>query len=467
MDFWDYEIWELILQIGFLLVLLLAANIMRRKIPFLKKSLLPSAVIAGILALIIKSTGLFDAGFVDNSVMEAITYHTLGFGFIAIALKTNKGKLSKERNIDIFNSGLLVVGTYLLQAVAGLAITLVLSYTVMPGLFKASGLLLPLGYGQGSGQALNFGKIYDGLGFEGGATFGLSLAAAGFLFACIGGVIYLNILVRKGKLKRPGDTQGHFIMSEEIETPNEIPLAESVDKFTIQVALVVLVYVITYLFMFGITELINRGFLGNFGTNTLRPLVWGFNFLLGTIFAVIAKQVMKKLQKHNIMTRIYANNFMLNRIGGFMFDVMIIAGICAIDIRQLNELWIPFAILCVAGGILTFYYVAYTCKKIFPKYPLEATLSMYGMLTGTASTGMVLLREADPNFDTPAANNLVMQSIYAIIFGFPMLLLLGYAPQGDTESIITLAAVFLLFIVMNILLFRKFIFRKKAAIYDK
>ncbi len=31
---------------------------------------------------------------------------------------------------------------------------------------------------------------------------------------------------------------------------------------------------------------------------------------------------------------------------------------------------------------------------------------MFGMLTGTASRGMILLREIDPNYETPAANNL-------------------------------------------------------------
>lgn len=462
MNFWDYNNWKFILQLGFLLTLLLVANILRRKISFLKKSLLPSAVIAGFLALFFKSFDFLDRGFIDNNIMEVITYHTLGLGFISIALKTTKEKLSKERNTAIFNSGLLVVGTYLLQAVAGLALTLLLSYTLFPDLFGASGLLLPLGFGQGSGQAYNFGHIYEGLGFAGGGTFGLSIAAAGFLFACIGGVIYLNILVKKGKIKRQSE-QRHYLMSEEIETPNEIPLAESVDKFTIQIALVILVYIITYLFMYGITELINAGYLGNFGTNTLRPLIWGFNFLLGTIFAVLAKKVMKKLQKYNLMTRIYANNFMLNRIGGFMFDLMIIAGICAIDIKQLNYLWIPFGLLCVMGGIITFIYVSFVCKKLFPEYPIQATLSMYGMLTGTASTGMVLLREIDPNFDTPAANNLVMQNFYAIIFGFPMLLLLGFAPQGSNETFLTLGAITLLFILMNLLLFRKFLKRKKPS----
>ena len=97
------------------------------------------------------------------------------------------------------------------------------------------------------------------------------------------------------------------------------------------------------------------------------------------------------------------------------------------------------------------------------------------MLTGTASTGVILLREIDPLFQTPAANNLVYQQLWAIVFGFPMLLLLGYAPIGLTADPattnltnvwITLAALAGLFVVMNLILFRRQLFgknKKKTA----
>ena len=49
------------------------------------------------------------------------------------------------------------------------------------------------------------------------------------------------------------------------------------------------------------------------------------------------------------------------------------------------------------------------------------------MLTGTASTGMILLREIDPNFETLAAQNLVLQQLPAVVFGAPLLLIVGFA----------------------------------------
>jgi ESS family glutamate:Na+ symporter len=53
---------------------------------------------------------------------------------------------------------------------------------------------------------------------------------------------------------------------------------------------------------------------------------------------------------------------------------------------------------------------------------------MFGMSTGTISSGILLVREIDPMFKTPAANNLVTGSGMAIVFGAPMLPLISVAP---------------------------------------
>lgn len=460
MNLWDDSVWQILIQVGILSVTLLLANTIRRKVKFIKNSLLPTTVIGGLILLLLKLIPSFNS-LIDKNFMEALTFHTLGLGFISMSLKTSEGKKDNNKLV-IVDTGILTVNGYLVQGIVGLGITLLLSVTILPDLFSASGLLLPLGYGQGPGQALNFGKVYESNGFVGGASFGLTIAAVGFLFACIGGVIYLNILNRKGKLVRQnvGDDDGYISM-QEVSSPNEIPLTESIDKFSMQMAIVLSVYFISYLVMKLLSDL-SVNYLGNFGVNTLRPLIWGFNFLFGVIFAVLAKKIMAGLKKAKIMTRQYPNNFLLNRISGFMFDIMIISGICAIEIDDLGSLFIPLAIICLVGGMVTIWYVRFVCNRIYPEYPNEAFFSMFGMLTGTASTGMILLREIDPKFETPAANNLVFQSIPAMAFGFPLLLLVPMADDSKLWAVIVLLIIIVMFGVYNVVLFRKFIFKKKA-----
>ena len=83
---------------------------------------------------------------------------------------------------------------------------------------------------------------------------------------------------------------------------------------------------------------------------------------------------------------------------------------------------------------------------------------MFGMLCGTASTGIILLREVDPDFNSPVADNLVYQNFPAIIFGFPLMLLATIAP---TKPMLTMAILIIFFLVINIILFRSKIFRPK------
>lgn len=462
LNLWDYSIWSLVLQMGILLILILIGNSIRRKIPLFKKSLIPTSVFAGFLALGLKYLlNAMDIDILQESTMEALTYHALALGYIAMALKTGATEHSKKQKIQIFDTSTITIGGYVIQGIVGAIITMTLYYTVMPNLFPASGVLLPMGFGQGTGPALNFGRIYEGLGFEGGTSFGLSIAAVGFLFACIGGVIYSNILLKKGLVQKRTDADKVLTSVEEIDSPNEIPIGESVDKFTIQLAFVFLAYVLTYLFMLGVQKFINTGALGDFGVTMVLPVVFGFNFLFGTVFAVIVKKVLSALRKAKIMNRDYSNNFMLNRISGVMFDIMIVAGVCAIEVQALNQLWVPLILVCFIGGFVTFYYIKIVCHRLFPEFAVQQTLMMYGTLTGTASTGMILLREIDPEFKTPCANLLIWHVLPATAIGLPMLLVIGYAPKGMTELWISLGILFTYFICVLLWQFRSSVFKKR------
>ena len=140
---------------------------------------------------------------------------------------------------------------------------------------------------------------------------------------------------------------------------------------------------------------------------------------------------------------------------------MIVAGTAAISFENLRSMWLPLVLVCAIGAIVTFRFVLRCCKHLYPGYEYEGFFSMFGMLTGTASNGMILLREVDPKFETPAANNLVLQTLPAIVFGFPILLLLGFAPQSMKNTYITLGLLIVIFAAFYLFIFRKKIFKSK------
>ena len=458
-NFWDYDIWGWMLLLGVLLGSLLVGNILKKGIPWLQRSLIPTSVLGGAILLVVAAIYKASAGDVmfDTAIfngngtrnLEIITYHTLALGFIASAFKTTGGKITKQRSAEIFNTGITTVSTYLIQGIVGFGITLIAVALVMKDFFPAAGVILPFGYGQGTGQALNYGSIYEtDYGFAGGKSFGLTIAALGFLSASIGGVIHLNVMKKRGKLVISNRSDGS-LYTEQIDSDGEIPMQESIDKMTVQMSLIVVAYVVAYLIMFSLGSL----FPG------MKSVIYGFNFLLGVLSATLIKVLLNFLSKKNIVKKKYTNNFLMTRVSNFFFDIMVVSGVAAIRLDILESYWGIILILGVVGAVITYVYNRIVAKTLFGDYAEEQFLMMYGMLTGTASTGIILLREIDGDFKTPASDNMIYQNFPAIVFGFPMMFLAILAP---TAPILTISIFVVFFAILNVILFRGKIFKRKG-----
>ena len=122
-NFWDFSSWGFFNLIAVLLGSLLVAQMLKRSIPALEASLIPTSVLGGGVLLVISAvfkavTGveMFDTEFFGGrgtAYLEMLTYHMLALGFTASALKSSGGKMSKERSVEIFNTGVTTVATYL------------------------------------------------------------------------------------------------------------------------------------------------------------------------------------------------------------------------------------------------------------------------------------------------------------------------------------------------------------------
>ena len=455
-NFWDSSVWGPFNLLAMLLCALLAASLIKKNIKILRDSLIPTSVLGGAILLLISAVyklifgiNMFNTNFYGgngSNILEIITYHTLALGFIASTFTDSKNTLNKERQVEIFNTGLTTVSSYLIQAILGMSFTMLLSKFIK-NIFPVSGVLLCFGFGQGTGQALNYGNIYETqFGFYGGKSFGLTIAAFGFICASFGGVFYLSYLRRSGKVDAV--IKRNATIKNTNTEDDSIPVFESMDTLSVQLAFVMGAYLLTFLSM---------TLLGNLLPG-LKAVIYGFNFLLGVVAATVTKSVIHKLYDKKILKKKYINTFLMTRIRNFFFDIMVVAGISAIQLNILgNYLWI-LIVLGILGLIGTYIYNHLVARVLFKNYSQEQFLAMFGMLTGTASTGIILLREVDPDFNSPVADNLVYQNFPAIIFGFPLMLLATMAP---TEPVLTLGILIAFFMVLNIILFRKQIFKRK------
>ena len=448
-------VWKLVLQVGLLLLFLLIGNGLRNMIPFLKKSLIPSSLLGGLLLLLL-NIGLkfLDITLIDKSIMQVVTYHGLAIGFIAMTLKTAKTK-NKVGKIKMFENGIMTGGAYMLQAFVGLLVTIIFFLCSKDGnnpIYYGLGLLLPLGYGQGPGNALtwdiNFTEISDL--FTGNGSVGLTIASVGFIVASLFGVLYINIYKRRGGIViRAQKHEERSVL--DFEDANEIPDSESIDKFSVQLGFVFLGYAISFAIM------VILGAISDF-TNSIA---WGFNFIWGVISATLIKFVLNTLEKKKVIKQKYINNYQMDRISGFSFDIMIVAGVAAIEIDDVKRYIWPVVILCGIGALITYIYIRKVSKHCFKGYEHEMFVTNFGTVTGTASNGMILLKEIDPNYETPASNLFVLSQFPAMITVAPLLLLLAFASKSLTNAIIACAIFFVLWVVYTLFLFRTKIFKRK------
>lgn len=441
--------WNAIIQFGYIAAVILIAMALRQTVKPIRKTMLPVAVLGGFILLIAKQCGIID---LDEELLSALTYHGIALGFIAMSLRTPMQRDAGDERKVGFRSGAVIVSTYMIQGVTGLIITIGLALTVMPNMFRAAGLLLPMGFGQGPGQANNIGASYQTLGFEGGHSFGLAIAAAGYIVACLIGVIILNVLRKRGDIS-VDDEGSHGELSEDyFHGSASSDISESIDKLSVQLAMVIIVYLVTYAATAGLTGGIAKLSEGLAGT--VNTLLWGFNFIIGSALAILLRVILEKLRKKGAIKRRYQDNYLLNRLSGAFFDIMIVAGIGCIDVEDIRGLVLPFVLLVAAGTIVTWFHLRWVCKAVYGDYYYEGLISMYGMLTGTISSGVLLLREIDPQLETPAANNLVVGSSFGILLGAPVLILVGLAAKGPAMCFLTLglAAVYLL--ILDLLIFK-------------
>ena len=462
---WDFTlanysaVWAFLVQLGLLLLFLMLGNLLRRTIAVFRKCLIPSALLGGALLLVVNIIAKqFGFVIVDNRLMQVITYHCLAIGFAAMTLKTEKSA-HKTNRAQILEFGALQGGTYMLQAFVGLGITLILFLLTRYGdevISYICGLILPLAFGQGPGNALswdiNFTNTPAAM-FAGNGSFGLSLASIGFVVASVVGVLHINISKKRGGLSVRAERPTDKIVDQSNPDGDEVPDNESVDKFTLQVGFVALAYAIAFGFMCLL------GILSDF-TNSIA---WGFNFLWASLAAMLIKAIVKRLRRHNVMHRSYINNYQMDRISGFSFDLMIVAGVAAIEINDIKYYIVPIVILSLVGTVITYFYIRTVSKECFKGFEHEFFLMSFGTLTGTASNGMILMKEVDPGLRTPTSSLYILSNFPAMVMIAPLLFLLGFAGKSPTNAIIACAVFFVLWIAYTVYLFRRRIFRKRYA----
>lgn len=427
------------LDFAWLGALLLAGFFMRFKVPFFQRYLIPANLLAGILGLMIGMNGF---GFIDltSERLGVYVYHLLALLFIGLSLRATQ----KNIGLSSVKTGMIFIITYLVQGIIGLLIAFALIATVQPDLFAGIGMLPPLAFGMNPGIAYTIGQNWESFGFENGGIVGLTFAAAGFLAAYTTGVYFVKRGIQKGKAKliQPDDTQFHIPDIEQDLSAGKITTSPGVlESLSFHIGLIGGTYLLTYLFLIAGEALLTYA-----GAANEASTLWSFHFIFA---AIIALGVRKVIDFSGVSS--YVDDITMTRISNFFMDLMITASVAAISLTVIGAYWLPLLLISLSVVIATWWTLEKLVGSLFPDFTLERFAAIYGNMTGTLQSGLLLLRILDEKMETPVSYNLVYGSGLALVLGFPLLLLIN-APVHYFSSITAGFGIVLMVMALYLLL---------------
>ncbi len=429
--------WKIVIDAGIISAALLVATFLRTKVRFLQRFMVPNSLTAGFLLLPVYNYLMPALGY-SNHRLGDLVYHLLSISFVAMTLRSKPAKLDGEARGSVRAMATAIISQYALQAFIGLILTWVLIKTVVPGLNPAFGLTLPLGFAMGPGQAYAIGKGWEPMGFDGAGTVGLTMAALGYLWACIVGVALVNVGVRKGYLpKTTMDALSDKAMltgiipdgsAKPVGSRNTTDL-EAIDPMSLHLAAVAFTYLLSFLLLTGLTWLL--GFAGKAGRD-LAVNLWGINFIFSALTAMIVRLVIDKLKIGRIL-----DNDSLSRISGISVDYMVTGSLAAISLVFVGRYWLPLLVVSTIGGLIITFTVPWLCSRIFKDHRYERMIMIYGVSTGTLSTGLALLRILDPEFKTRVSNDYMLSAGLTFALMIPFILSINLpAKAGMSGSMV-------------------------------
>ncbi len=423
---------DLFLSLGVLSGLMLLGVLLRALFPPFQKWFIPSCIVGGIIGFILMNTGVINLPF---SLFEQITFHLFNMSFISITLASTRKADTGTKKDKTFYGGVYISLLFALlisvQAILGGLLGFAFSGT---GFNPFNGALVAHGMAQGPGQALAVGGAFEAFGIPLSKNLGLFYAAVGYLSAIFVGIPLGKLIIRKRAARKAVEDKelltGILNRETDISVGRQTVSHANIDTLTVHIALTLFTYWLSYLFVLA---------LGTVTSEAVAASMYSVLFVFGIAFANIVKFVLRLIKKDNLVDRKIQNS-----ITGLFLDFLMIACFMAVSLTALDSVLIP-AIVVSASSIAVSAFVCYFFMSRTGSLVVERFMAIFGIVTGTAVTGVLLLRVVDPQFETPVAGELVWFNIFNVITG----LVVSFAPFAPSMGIwVWLGILFVNLVVM-------------------
>ncbi|MBF9016460.1 MULTISPECIES: sodium:glutamate symporter [unclassified Oceanispirochaeta] len=425
--------WTFLIDLGIISIALLLGTLIRSKVSFFQKYLIPNSLTAGFILLIFYNWIGPLWGWTTVS-LENMVFHFLNISFISMILRI--GKKVKSDKKAVLSMATSLVAQYGLQCFVGTILTLIMIHTIFPSLFPGFGLFATLGFSLGPGQAFAIGSGWEDMGFEGLASVGLTFGALGFLLACFGGIFLINFGLRKkwiypdhiSGLEKATVRAGVIKRGEDApdDTVENKTSSEAIDPLSFNAAIILGTYLLSYLLLRLLNWLL--AFAGPLGAE-LAVNLWGIMFIFSAVTAMIVKHFIQVFNMEYVI-----DDKRMTRIAGFSVDFMVAASVGAISVAVLRDYWIPILIIAGVSGFITIVTHIWLSSRIFEDHSFYRAILIYGCVTGTLPTGLALLRIIDPEFETPASQDYMYASGMVFLMVIPIIITANMPAYGALKG---------------------------------
>lgn len=428
---------------------LLLGSTLRSKVKFLQKYLIPAPMIGGLFLFLFYNYVSYPLGLHQGmDFLEELMFHLLNVSFIAMQLRIPEKKTKTQRKGALWANVTALLGEYGMQCCFGLIVAAVLLKKILPGSSVAIGLTLCLGFELGPGQAESMAKVWEGAPYNvpNASDVGLTMAAIGFILGSVIGVILINRAAKKGwlsaeyveKLRNRKVGNGFFKTKEErVASSFQTTASESMDTFTLHLALIMFTYLLSFLVLAGL-EWIVTTFIGGKVLEAVLGL-WGINFVVSSLCAILVRKVIIAAHAEHVI-----DNQTCNRIDGIAVDFTVAACLGAIEIAAIQQYWLPIVVLSAVGIAITCFITPWFCSRLFNDYSFMRFLMIFGTANGTLPTALSLIRVVDPEFETPVAQEYVNSTGVMFVLALPILALVNWPAKGKVWMFIALTGVYVI-----------------------
>ncbi|WDQ14721.1 sodium/glutamate symporter [Rhodopirellula sp. P2] len=436
--------------IVFVSALMLLGVGLRQQVAWFRQGLIPASLIAGFLGLAVVQWFRWNERDTLEPIVSALgpwPSTLIAVVFAAMLLgKSKQDPSSSSQHLvrDVMQQGLMVWIIVLGQTVVGLWVTW---WWIGPQfeLPSSAGMLIETGFAGGHGTAAAMGDVFKhpSIGWEEGFDLGVMMATGGLVYGLVSGILWIQLALRRNWIPVAESAEDSVALQTASNPTKSAPRSSAaslgsaridgsvLDPLLLQAIWLALAMGIGVALQGGVgwvaetmgtnasAESVELAAVGASETSdtrespdagesqlrsrlTLASIVGSFPLFIYTLFGgAIVRMLLRAIGQVHLI-----DEQTIHRISGTSMDLLVVAAVATLNLAAVASLWVPLAILLMAGSIWSTFCLLFLSRKILPPekwFPLG--LINFGMSTGTTATGFVLLRVVDPELKSGAAED--------------------------------------------------------------